>query len=194
MSDSEVFISVDMESTGLAPGRYSMINIGAAAYDEFGALLDTFEVNLEMAPGTIMDPSTQTFWDSFPEAYAYCTKDPKPIKEALEMFAAWLKSFGKKPVFVAYPAGFDFTWIYYYFIEYVGECPFSFSALDMKTFAMAVLGTSFHQTTKKTFPADWDKRSAFQHTGLADALAQGFQFFKMLEAARKQREILSGLE
>jgi hypothetical protein len=35
-------------------------------------------------------------------------------------------------VFVAYPAGFDFLFMYWYMIRFVGESPFSFSALGIK--------------------------------------------------------------
>jgi len=35
-----------------------------------------------------------------------------------------------KPVFVGYPAGFDFLFVYWYLIRFTGESPFSFSALD----------------------------------------------------------------
>jgi hypothetical protein len=32
-------------------------------------------------------------------------------------YVAWLKGLPHKPVFVAYPAGFDFTFVYWYLIR-----------------------------------------------------------------------------
>lgn len=54
-------------------------------------------------------------------------------------YAVWLKGLPRKPVFVAYPAGFDFTFVYRYLIRFTGHSPFSHSALDIKTYAMASL-------------------------------------------------------
>ena len=54
-------------------------------------------------------------------------------------YVNWIKGLGGKPVFVAYPAGFDFLFVYWYLIRFTGASPFSHSALDMKTYAMALL-------------------------------------------------------
>ncbi len=45
-------------------------------------------------------------------------------------YVAWIQSLAGKPVFVAYPAGFDFLFVYWYLIRFAGESPFSHSALD----------------------------------------------------------------
>ena len=42
-------------------------------------------------------------------------------------YVEWIKSLKGKPVFVAYPAGFDFLFVYWYLIRFVGESPFSHS-------------------------------------------------------------------
>jgi len=54
-------------------------------------------------------------------------------------YLVWLKALPGKPVFVAYPAAFDFLFVYWYLIRFTGESPFSHSALDIKTYAMALL-------------------------------------------------------
>ena len=66
-----------------------------------------------------------------------CRSDLRDPAEAMPAYVAWLKALPGKPVFVAYPAGFDFLFVYWYLIRFAGESPFSFSALDIKTFAMA---------------------------------------------------------
>ena len=38
------------------------------------------------------------------------------------------------------PAAYDFLFVYWYLIRFAGESPFSHSALDIKTYAMALLG------------------------------------------------------
>jgi len=44
-------------------------------------------------------------------------------------------------VFVGYLAAFDFMFVHWYLVRFTGSSPFSHSALDIKTYAMALLGT-----------------------------------------------------
>ncbi len=73
----------------------------------------------------------------------------------MSAYVTWIKSLGGKPVFVAYPAGFDFLFVYWYLVRSVGESPFSHSVLDMKTYAMAVPKTCHLDSTKRNMPRSW---------------------------------------
>jgi len=95
-------------------------------------------------------------------------------------YVAWLKKLPGKPVFVAYPAGFDFMFIYWYLIHFTGESPFSHSALDMKTFAMALLKTDYREATKRNMPKEWFDSLPHTHIALDDAIEQGALFCNML--------------
>ena len=79
-------------------------------------------------------------------------------------------------MFVAYPAGFDFLFVYWYLIKFVGESPFSHSALDIKSFAMAVLKRDFRQSTKRNMPKRWFDDLPHSHIALDDAIEQGASF------------------
>ena len=43
------------------------------------------------------------------------------------------------------PAGFDFLFVYWYLIRFAGKSPFYHSALDMKTFAMALMRSDYRE-------------------------------------------------
>src|SRR5215203_2371555 len=101
-------------------------------------------------------------------------------------YVAWLKALPGKPVFVGYPAGFDFLFVYWYLIRFAGRSPFSFSALDVKSFAMAVLGTEYRATTKRSMPRRWFSPLKHNHVALDDALEQGALFCNMLAEARQR--------
>ncbi len=45
--------------------------------------------------------------------------------------------------------------IYWYLMRFAGESPFSHSALDIKTFAMVLLKTSYTEATKRNMPNAW---------------------------------------
>ena len=83
-------------------------------------------------------------------------------------------------MFVAYPAGFDFLFVYWYLIRFVGESPFSFSALDMKTFAMALLKSEYRVVSKNNMPKRWFDPLPHTHVALDDAIEQGALFCNML--------------
>jgi hypothetical protein len=99
---------------------------------------------------------------------------------------AWLEALPGKPVFVGYPAGFDFLFVYWYLIRFAGRSPFSFSAIDIKTFAMAVLGTDYRATTKKAMPRRWFGPVRHSHVALDDAIEQGDLFCNLLAEARQR--------
>ena len=50
-------------------------------------------------------------------------------------------------------AAFDFMFVYWYLIRFVGHSPFSHSALDIKTFAMAMLRKGYRQSAKSGMPS-----------------------------------------
>jgi hypothetical protein len=69
-------------------------------------------------------------------------------------------------------------------IKFAGESPFSHSALDIKSFAMAVLKTDFRQSTKRSMPKRWFDELPHSHVALDDAIEQGALFCNMLKESR----------
>jgi len=192
MSNEEIYISVDIETDGPIPGTYSMLSLGAVALKADKTVLGEFEINLETLPNAKQSESTMEWW-SQPEqrdAWEYARKDPKDPKYAMEKFVEWVKSFEGKPVFVGWPVAFDFTFVYWYIINFLGDktSPFGrmgFSAVDVGSFAMAELKMTREGVGKKTMPQEWfaDK---FPHThkALDDAKEQGHVFCNMLAQNR----------
>jgi 3'-5' exoribonuclease-like protein len=176
---TEIYVSTDVEADGPIPGPNSMLSFGSAVYAAEKKLLGTFTANLRELPGAAPDPKTMEWWKTQPEAWAECRRDPEEPAEVMQRYVKWLKSFPGNPVFVAYPAGYDFMFIYWYLIRFAGESPFSFSALD-KTYAMAVLGTSYRGTTKRSMPKQWFDELPHTHKALDDAVGQGALFCNML--------------
>jgi hypothetical protein len=87
-----------------------------------------------------------------------------------------------KPVFVGYPAAYDFLFVYWYLMRFAGESPFSHSALDIKTFAMALLKTDYRDATKRKMPKAWFDKLPHTHVALDDAIEQGALFCNMLRS------------
>src|SRR5688572_9954054 len=134
---NEIYISTDVETDGPIPGPHSMLSFASAAFLPDKTMLGTFTANLELLPDASGDPKTMAWWAENQPAWDASRTDPRDPAEAMRDYVKWLKGLPGRPVFVAYPAGFDFMFVYWYLIRFAGESPFSFSALDMKTYAMA---------------------------------------------------------
>jgi len=184
----EIYISTDVETDGPIPGPHSMLSFGSAAYTADKTLIGTFSANLEILDGASAHPKTAEWWATQPEAWAACRKDLQKPEAAMRSYVEWIKELKGKPVFVAYPAGFDFLFVYWYLIRFVGESPFSHSALDMKSYAMAVLKTDYRSSTKRNMPKNWFDAFPHTHVALDDAIEQGALFCNMLRFNREKSE------
>ena len=177
----EIYISTDIEADGPIPGPNSMLSFGSAAFLADGTMLGTFARNLETLEDAEADPDTAKWWLTQPEAWAACRQDLVAPEAAMKAYLGWLKGLPGKPVFVGYPATYDFMFVYHYLIRFAGESPFGFQGLDMKSFAMAKLGTTFKGTTKQRMPKHWFGETSHNHVALSDAQEQGELFIKMLQ-------------
>jgi len=183
----EIYVSTDVETDGPIPGPHSMLSFGSAAYRADKTLVATFSANLETLPGANGHPETMAWWQTQPEAWTEARKDLQDPATVMPAYVAWLKRLPGKPVFVAYPAAFDFLFVYWYLIRFAGESPFSHSALDIKTFAMALLKTEYRESTKRNMPRRWFDPLPHTHKALDDAIEQGALFCNMLAELRSKR-------
>lgn len=182
--NKEIYISTDIEANGKLPPYSSMLSFGSVAFSIEGNKpkeIGNFYANLELLEGSKPDPDTQKFWEQNKEAYELTRQNLKNPHHAMKQYHSWLIDLPGTPVFVGYPATFDFMWVYHYLIRFAGDSPFSFSALDIKTYAMAMMHTPYRQSTKKNMPKRWfDKNLKHTHHALDDAREQGILFCNML--------------
>jgi hypothetical protein len=176
----EIYVSTDVETDGPIPGPHSMLSFGSAAYTADKELVATFSANLELLEGASPHPRTAAWWATQPEAWAACRSDLVTPKAAMHKYVKWLRGLPGTPVFVGYPAGFDFQFIYWYLVRFTGYSPFSFSALDIKTYAMAMLKSDYRKSIKRNMPKAWFDPLPHTHVALDDAIEQGALFCNML--------------
>ncbi len=181
---NEIYVSTDVETDGPIPGVNSMLSFGSAAYLADKTLVSTFTANLETLPGAEADPRTMEWWRSQPEAWAACRENPEPPEAVMPRYVSWLKSLPGRPVFVGYPAAFDFLFVYWYLIRFASESPYSHSALDIKTYAMAMLKKDYRESVKQNMPKRWFDPLPHTHRALDDAIEQGALFCNMLAENR----------
>jgi hypothetical protein len=183
----EIYVSTDVEADGPIPGPHSMLSLASAAFSAGGDVIGTWTANLLPLEGATPEARTTEFWSRYPEAFAATQVDRRDPAEAIPDYAAWVDALPGTPVFVAYPAGFDFTFVYWYLVRFAGRSPFSHAALDMKTYAMAVLRRKYRHSGKATWPRHWrHTEHTHTHVALDDALEQGHQFMAMLAETGSQ--------
>ena len=162
-----------------------MLSLGAAAFDHHGRMHSTFQTNLETLNSASAHPDTIAFWAKHPEAYKRTRIKARPPDEAMTEFVSWLERLPDRPVLVGYPITFDFMFVYWYIMKFVGKSPCSFSGLDIKTLAYDRMRVPYRDVSKKTMPTSWfPETRGKKHDTLDDAISQGHLFFNVLGAKK----------
>ena len=183
----EVYVSTDVETDGPIPGEYSLLSFGSVAFNLDKSIISTFSANVETLPGARQDAETMKWWATQGNAWEVCRKDTKPPQVAMKEYSDWFKTLPGKPVFVAYPASFDFSFIYWYLMKYVGVSPFDYLGLDIKSYAMAVLKKPFYHVTKTNMPKEWFDSNNKSHVALEDAIEEAMLFCNIVRFNNTQK-------
>lgn len=172
----ECLISVDVETSGPIPGTFSLLAIGACAVAR-----PDVRFYLELRPLNE---------NAVPEAVAVTGLDLKKLAsdgvapaESMTRFRDWVLAVAgeEKPVFVGFNAGFDWSFVNWYFHSYLGENPFGFAPLDVKSYYMGLTGCSWADTKSSRLPDRFQPRPTTAHNAEADAVAQARSFRAMAE-------------
>ena len=180
-SQSETFISVDVETAGPNPGAYSLLSIGACT------LLtpqETFYVELRPVNDRFLPDALAVSGLSLEEL----TRRGLPPADAMQRFADWLERVtppGGHPVFVALNAPFDWSFVNDYFHRFHGRNPFGHSALDIKALYMGLTGAPWRETYLELLAKRYDLHLELTHNALQDALDQAQVFRRLLAEVRK---------
>ena len=182
MISDELYVSVDVETSGPIPGKYSLLSIGACLVAE-----PAMSIYLELQPdSTKHDPESLAVSGL---SLDKLTREGLAPQEAMRRLDQWLKSScptGQKVVFVGLNAPFDWSFVNYYFHKYLGTNPFGFTAIDMKAYFMGAAGCSWKETKSSQMTAALKPRSAPNHNALDDARFQA-ELFALMLADRSER-------
>lgn len=187
----EVYFSVDIEADGKVPGPFSMSSVGIAAcsYRTKGNKL----VRLDMDdPQNCFYGELKPISDKFdPEAAAVAGLDRQELirngldpaeamDTAVDMINTVSKSLGAfaRPVFVGYPLGFDWQFVYWYMSVFAKDgSPFGHSShLDTKTLYAEKAGLPVRSVGKRNMPKHLHSKRKHTHHALDDAREQGDLF------------------
>ncbi|MDQ7779763.1 MAG: hypothetical protein RDV41_08645 [Planctomycetota bacterium] len=132
--EQQLWIMVDIETSGPVFGQHSMTELGAAVGSIKRGVFDRFEALIQPIGDSVV---TST------ESFERAKKEGRPPAVAMEKFYHWtFPHLRQKPSFVARPAAFDWPWIVYYAWRYLGTNPFGFKAVCASSWLEA-LGRRF---------------------------------------------------
>ncbi len=187
---AECFISVDVETSGPIPGAFSLLSIGACVVDAGqGSATDnaspsTFYCTLMPLEGAGSDPAALAVAGFSLDELA---RTGSRSEEAMISFEEWVLTAcrGAKPVFVGLNAAFDWSFVNYYFHRFLGRNPFGFTALDIKSLYMGVMGGSWADTRSSRMVAALGiPTGEASHHALEDAQAQAKLFVAIRERSK----------
>ena len=181
----ETLISVDVETAGPYPGRYSLLSIGACVVADPSQTfyVELQPINAEASPGAMAATGLDL------ETLAARGMSPA---EAMLSFAGWLQSVApglQRPVFVGFNAPFDWMFVNEYFHRFLGYNPFGHNALDIKSFYSGRTGARWRDTSLKQVAARYGGPTSLSHNALADAVDQASLMAAMLEE-QPMRELM----
>ncbi len=174
---SEVYICVDVETSGPIPVDYSLLTIGACSVLEPRS---TFYIEVKPINENITAAAAQVHGLSMERLMR---EGISPVT-AMKSFEEWIGQQlpdGKQAVFVAFNAAFDWMFVNYYFIHYLGHNPFGHAALDIKAYFMGHTRVAWSQTSWRYISPQLTEKNSLTHHALQDALDQANLFVKILE-------------
>ncbi len=194
----DIYFSADVESDGPIPGSFSMLSFALVAVATFdGEHFERLDPR-ETARYWELQPITDRF---DPEAPAINGLDRKRLQregaaptEAMREAERWVHRVadGRRPVFVAYPAAFDWSFMHWYFSYFAGASPFGHgTCIDIRSLYIGAAGSTYEESSKSHMPTELLPQAAHTHNALDDAVEQGELFSNLFEWALLQRPTYS---
>lgn len=173
---TEKYISVDIEASGPIPGEYSMLSVGACVVGD----LDT-NFYAEIKP--LNDRYIARAMTVNSLSLEHLSEVGEEPAAAMARFKLWLERVcGQKfkPVFVGFNATFDWSFVNWYFVKFLGNNPFGISGLDIKAFYMGKTNCAWRDTVKREVKKKYPVALPHTHNALDDAREQAAIFAQLI--------------
>jgi len=189
MDVSDVYFSADVETDGPIPGPYSILSFAIVYAGSFDGRQFKRPENYDRIFYRELMPISDSFQK---EALAINGLDRDRLRiEGLAPELAMTEAFhwintnagDAKPVLVAYPLSFDWTWLYWYFMQYcrLGS-PFDYSrCFDIKTAVAVKAGIPISNAGRSRLNPALSSQRLHTHHAVDDAIEQAEIFANVFE-------------
>lgn len=186
---TDVYFSADVETDGPIPGPFSILSFAlvfAGAFDgrRFSRPIDyRYSFYAEMQPIS-HEFQLEALRVNGLDRERLCREGRRP-EIAMDDAARWVRAIAGegRPVLVAYPLSFDWSWLYWYFVRFAKEgSPFRHSScFDIKT-AIAVKGRlPISLSSRPKLSQALTSQHTHTHNALDDASEQAEIFANVFE-------------
>lgn len=199
----DVYFSADAETDGPIPGPYSLLSFALVYAGRFDGVRyerpDRFDDRSRLLYRELKPIS-----DKFdPEALQINRLDRNLLvregadpESAMTEACRWVRSIAgtDRPILVAYPLSFDWTWLYWYFMRFSKDgSPFNHSGcFDLKTAYAVKAGTMISAAGRSQVEASLRPTRNHTHHALEDAIEQAELFANLMEWGGERRGSASG--
>lgn len=185
----DAYFSADVETDGPIPGPFSMLSFALVYAGSFDGKRFERPKSYECVFYSELKPISEDFQQ---EALlingldrSRLCREGRPPEVAMIEAAQWVNQCAgqAKPVLVAYPLSFDWSWLYWYFIRFspLGS-PFEYSrCFDIKTALAVKAGIPIADAGRSKLQASLRPRRAHTHHAVDDAIEQAEIFANIFE-------------
>jgi DNA polymerase III epsilon subunit-like protein len=191
ISDSQIFVVVDIEADGPSVGLHSMLSLAAVATTEQHEV-STFYRKLLPFPEASADPVVTEWWGQHPEAWKEATTNGQSPEKVMTEFYEWVTSLKLQPIFVSNPISLDYTFVSWYLSRFAPGNPFkneknSIRTLDIKSYVAGKFGFTFDNSRRIHWPNELTHDiPEHTHNALDDARGYAVVLRKLIAMGDKQ--------
>lgn len=188
----DVYFSADVETDGPIPGPYSILSFAIVYAGTFDGTSFTRPKDYSQAFYRELQPISDNFQrDALQvnglDRNALKQSGDHPSKAMTDAYH-WVTGLvaSGKPVLVAYPLSFDWTWLYWYFMQFSDQgSPFGYShCYDIKTAVAVKMNRPIVSSSRSRLPVEIVPNRPHTHHALDDAIEQAEIFANVFEWGR----------
>lgn len=185
----DAYFSADVETDGPIPGPFSMLSFAIVYAGSFDGSVFNRPSKYDCSQYHELQPISDEFQEEALKVNGLNRQrliiEGRSPEEAMTEVALWVRSVAKhaKPVLVAYPMSFDWTWLYWYFVRFskVGS-PFDYSrCYDVKTAWSVKSKRPISDSGRHKMPLHLRSKRMHTHHALDDAIEQAEIFANIFE-------------
>jgi hypothetical protein len=188
-SGADAYFSADVETDGPIPGPFSILSFALVYAGSFDGKRFERPQDYKRSLYKELKPISDNFE---PEALRVngldrrrlCSEGESPDRAMIEA-CRWVQETagGAKPVLVAYPLSFDWSWLYWYFIRFSADgSPFDYSrCFDIKTALAVKAAIPISEAGRSKLHYSLRSNHVHTHHALDDAIEQAEIFANVFE-------------
>jgi hypothetical protein len=184
----DIYFSADVETDGPIPGPFSLLSFALVCVGTFdGESFDTTVLRERLHFYCELKPISERFQEEALRVNKLdrhrLTVEGKDPRAAMTAASRWVSALSGnyRPVLVAYPLSFDWSWLFWYFIMFSEDgSPFSYShCFDLKTAFATKAHKPISQSGRAKLPQYLKSDLVHSHNALDDAIEQAEIFAKV---------------